>query len=186
MDSLHHTRWIVHSVSINGMLSRNKMTPSITGFDAKLGGKGQGFNAFSLSDVVANTVGMLVLDRSTGALSMKSMQFEPTDTQFIIGIYEADEFGLLSWTPTVSSSLIRCRVETGAGLGDGKIIAIGHDLHVKDNQIVWSESGIERTRAIGDLDWHAPSNAQRGWTTTRLIRGVDRPRMNISMVSGRS
>lgn len=186
MDSMHHTRWIVNSVSINGMLSRNRMTPSVTGLDIKLDGKGYGFNATSLSDVAPNTVGMLVLDRTTGHLLMRSMQFESTDTQFIVGVYESDEFGLLSWTPTVSSSLIRCRTETSDGLSDGKIIAVGHDLRIKDHQVTWIESGIERTRAIGNLDWQAPSNAQRGWTTTRLIRGVDRPRMNISIVSGRS
>lgn len=186
MSNSYPCSFKISRISMQGRLSRNvTLSPKLTGINFKTNGIGSGFSTYNMPTLTSGTY-MVVLDRALSSVSVVPNGFEPTDTRSVLGIYEVDEFGYLSWTSCISSRLIRVRIEDANGLGVGAIVGAGHSPKIENGQLSWTESGIERRISIDDLSWHAPMNRQRGWAKKKLIRGVDSHRISLSLVSGRS
>lgn len=182
------SRCVVRSVTVDGVLSRNTLTnPTITGIDVLSKSKGIGSSSYTIPTSLQNdSAYLLVMDRTTGAVDVASLTYEPSDTVLVLGALELDHLGVVAWTPLVSSRTIRVRMTGDDGYTGAYVAGVGTSPRVEGNWLLWSEAGTEVAYPLADATWHAPDTQQHAWTGTRLIHGVDRHKIAVSVISGRN
>jgi hypothetical protein len=182
------SRCIIRSIVIDGVLSRNTLTnPTITGIDVISKSKGIGSSSYTIpASLQKDSTYLLVMDRTTGAVDVASLTYEPSDTVLVLGALELDHLGVVAWTPLVSSRTIRVRMTSDDGYTGAYVAGVGTAPRVDDYRLVWLESGTEVAYPLADATWHAPDSQQHAWTGTRLIHGVDRHKIAVSVIAGRN
>ncbi len=182
------SRCVVRSVTVSGVLSRNTLTnPTITGIDVVSKAKGVGSSSYTIpTSLQKDSAYLLVMDRATGAVDVASLTYEPSDTVLILGVLELDHIGVVAWTPLVSSRTVRVRMTGDDGYTGAYIAGVGTSPRIDNGNLSWSESGMDVTYPLSDATWHAPDTQQYAWTSTRLIHGVDRHKIAVSVVTGRN
>lgn len=181
-----NSKFVMRSMKITGVLSRTTLSnAALTGIEILSKGKGAGITTLPVPELPLNTSSLLIMNRTTGAVEVATMRFDPSDTTMVLGVFETDHLGVVAWTPLASSRTIRCREETDTGLQAGQIIGVGTKPDTDAVGVRWYEAGCLRHAAASDLTWHAPDNQHQAWTLTRLIHGVDRHKITLSVVAGR-
>jgi len=115
-----------------------------------------------------------------------SLTYEPSDTVLVLGVLELDHIGVVAWTPLVSSRTVRVRMTGDDGYTGAYVAGVGTSPRIDNGNLSWSESGMDVTYPLSDATWHAPDTQQYAWTSTRLIHGVDRHKIAVSVVTGRN
>lgn len=180
-DAFVQPQVVINNVKISGTSSARLINTVLSGADFIARGVKTGFDATDLT-LPLNTIGTIYFNTTTDSLQLDDLGFEPTDGRILIGVYETDNLGLKTWTNLIYANLIKFREETNAGLGNGFLIGVGTKLRLDNGKVHWIESGIDRSRGVGESTWQTPFNSFDVQKRIQYVRAIEHQRINVSLV----